>query len=79
MLPVVEGLEEGRVLGIGDAKMAGGGPLVVDEAADRAPMVPPVPALMTIQAGIGWSSRLICSKIDSAMLLLPRQSVARSA
>ena len=42
-------------------------------------LVPPVPAAMTIHSGIGCSSRLICAKIDSAMLLFPRQSVARSA
>jgi hypothetical protein len=41
--------------------------------------VPPVPAPTTIQDGSGARSRVSCSKIDSAMLLLPRQSVARSA
>ena len=41
--------------------------------------VPPVPAPTTIQRGTGCGSPRICSKIDSAMLLLPRQSVARSA
>ena len=41
--------------------------------------VPPVPAPQTTQAGSGWGSRAICAKIDSAMLLLPRQSVTRSA
>src|SRR6478735_12584454 len=29
---------------------------------------------MTIQLGTGWRSCSICAKIDSAMLLLPRQS-----
>ncbi len=42
-------------------------------------LVPPVPAPTTIQDGIGWRSASICPNIDSAMLLLPRQSVARSA
>ena len=42
-------------------------------------LVPPVPAPTTIQAGTGCGSAASCSKIDSAMLLLPRQSVARSA
>ncbi len=42
-------------------------------------LVPPVPAPTTIQSGTGWVSSHICSKIDSAMLLFPRQSVARSA
>ena len=41
--------------------------------------VPPVPAPTTIQAGTGWRSAPSWLKIDSAMLLLPRQSVARSA
>jgi hypothetical protein len=41
--------------------------------------VPPVPAPQTIHAGCGCGSRASCSMIDSAMLLLPRQSVARSA
>ena len=41
--------------------------------------VPPVPAPHTIQRGTGCGSRSICAKIDSAILLLPRQSVARSA
>ncbi len=41
--------------------------------------MPPVPAPTTSQRGTGCRSRRICSKIDSAMLLLPRQSVARSA
>jgi hypothetical protein len=41
--------------------------------------VPPVPAPTTIQLGTGDASSDICWKIDSAMLLLPRQSVARSA
>ena len=41
--------------------------------------VPPVPAAVTIQAGAGWGSSRSWSKMDSAMLLLPRQSVARSA
>ena len=41
--------------------------------------VPPVPAPTTTQAGTGYRSSASCSKIDSAMLLLPRQSVARSA
>jgi hypothetical protein len=38
-----------------------------------------VPALTTTHVGTGCRSADICSKIDSAMLLLPRQSVARSA
>ena len=42
-------------------------------------LVPPVPAPTTIQSGMGWRSCAIWLKIDSAMLLLPRQSVARSA
>ena len=42
-------------------------------------LVPPVPAPTTIQRGTGCSSRASWSKMDSAMLLLPRQSVARSA
>ena len=41
--------------------------------------VPPVPAPQTIRAGSGSGSFAICATIDSAMLLLPRQSVARSA
>ena len=41
--------------------------------------VPPVPAPITIQSGSGRGSPFNCVKIDSAMLLLPRQSVARSA
>ena len=41
--------------------------------------VPPVPAPTTTQAGTGCRSRASWAKIDSAMLLLPRQSVARSA
>jgi hypothetical protein len=41
--------------------------------------VPPVPAPQTIQAGTGCGSWVSWAKIDSAMLLLPRQSVARSA
>ncbi len=41
--------------------------------------VPPVPAPTTIHSGTGCGSSAICWKIDSAMLLLPRQSVARSA
>ena len=42
-------------------------------------VVPPVPALQTIQRGTGCGSRSSWLKIDSAMLLLLRQSVARSA
>ena len=42
-------------------------------------LVPPVPALQTIHAGTGCASFSICLKIDSAMLLFARQSVARSA
>jgi hypothetical protein len=42
-------------------------------------LVPPVPAPTTIHAGIGCRSRAICWNMLSAMLLLPRQSVARSA
>ncbi len=42
-------------------------------------LVPPVPAPTTTHSGTGFGSSFICSKIDSAMLLLPRQSVARSA
>ena len=42
-------------------------------------LVPPVPAPMTTHSGTGCGSRLSWVKIDSAMLLLPRQSVARSA
>lgn len=41
--------------------------------------VPPVPAVATIQVGSGNRSSASWSKIDSAILLLPRQSVARSA
>ena len=41
--------------------------------------VPPVPAPTTIQAGMGCGSSAIWASVDSAMLLLPRQSVARSA
>jgi hypothetical protein len=41
--------------------------------------VPPVPAPTTTQTGIGNGSRLNWANIVSAMLLLPRQSVARSA
>ena len=41
--------------------------------------VAPVPAPTTIQSGTGCGSRRNWVKIDSAMLLLPRQSVARSA
>jgi hypothetical protein len=41
--------------------------------------VPPVPAVVTIQRGSGCRSDRNCSKIDSAMLLFPRQSVALSA
>ncbi|CAM5669392.1 hypothetical protein STENM327S_09303 [Streptomyces tendae] len=41
--------------------------------------MPPVPAVATIQEGSGYRSSRSCRKIDSAMLLLPRQSVARSA
>ncbi len=41
--------------------------------------VPPVPAPTTTQVGSGKRSIDSWSKIDSAMLLLPRQSVARSA
>ncbi len=41
--------------------------------------VPPVPEPTTIQRGTGCSSSASWPKIDSAMLLLPRQSVARSA
>ena len=43
------------------------------------PFVPPVPGLQTIQSGTGCGSCAICTKIDSAMLLFARQSVARSA
>lgn len=42
-------------------------------------VVPPVPALQTTQRGTGCGSRAICPNMDSAMLLLLRQSVARSA
>ena len=42
-------------------------------------LVPPVPAPTTTHSGTGNLSCSICRKIDSAMLLLPRQSVARSA
>ena len=42
-------------------------------------LVPPVPAPTTIHVGTGCRSSAIWLKIDSAMLLLPRQSVARSA
>jgi hypothetical protein len=42
-------------------------------------LVPPVPAPTTTQSGSGYRSRASWLKIDSAMLLLPRQSVARSA
>ncbi len=45
----------------------------------RVALVPPVPAPTTIQAGTGWGSRVSWPNRDSAMLLLPRQSVARSA
>jgi hypothetical protein len=41
--------------------------------------VPPVPALTTTHVGIGNRSRAIWENMLSAMLLLPRQSVARSA
>ena len=41
-------------------------------------VVPPVPALVTTQDGMGWGSWRICSKMDSAMLLFARQSVDRS-
>ena len=41
--------------------------------------VPPVPAPQTTQDGAGCGSCASCPRIDSAMLLLPRQSVARSA
>jgi hypothetical protein len=41
--------------------------------------VPPVPAPTTIQDGVLCGSRAIWASVDSAMLLLPRQSVARSA
>ena len=41
--------------------------------------MPPVPAPTTIHVGTGCCSHSSCAKIDSAMLLLPRQSVARSA
>ena len=41
--------------------------------------VPPVPAPTTTQVGTGQGSLAIWVKIDWAMLLLPRQSVARSA
>ena len=41
--------------------------------------VPPVPAVATIHSGSGYRSSDSWAKIDSAMLLLPRQSVARSA
>ena len=42
-------------------------------------LVPPVPAPTTIHSGIGCRSSRSWEKIDSAMLLFPRQSVARSA
>ena len=42
-------------------------------------LVPPVPAPTTIQRGTAWRSQAIWSKMLCAMLLLPRQSVARSA
>ena len=42
-------------------------------------LVPPVPAPTTTQSGTGYGSRPSWANIDSAMLLLPRQSVARSA
>jgi len=42
-------------------------------------LVPPVPAPHTIHSGTGCGSSAICRKIVSAILLLPRQSVARSA
>jgi hypothetical protein len=42
-------------------------------------LVPPVPAPTTIQRGTAWRSRAICTNMLWAMLLLPRQSVARSA
>ena len=41
--------------------------------------VPPVPAPTTIHDGTLCGSRAIWPSVDSAMLLLPRQSVARSA
>ena len=41
--------------------------------------VPPVPALITSRAGTGCGSRSIWVKMLSAILLFPRQSVARSA
>jgi hypothetical protein len=41
--------------------------------------VPPVPALITMYDGCGCGSWVIWRKILSAILLLPRQSVARSA
>jgi hypothetical protein len=41
--------------------------------------VPPVPALTTTQRGMGKRSRSSWVNMLSAMLLLPRQSVARSA
>ena len=41
--------------------------------------MPPVPGPHTIHSGTGCGSCAICLKIDSAMLLLARQSVARSA
>ena len=42
-------------------------------------LVPPVPAPTTTQVGTGSGSSRSWSNIDSAMLLLPRQSVTRSA
>ncbi len=42
-------------------------------------LVPPVPAPTTTQVGSGCGSSRSWSNMDSAMLLLPRQSVARSA
>ncbi|SST10037.1 Uncharacterised protein [Acinetobacter baumannii] len=41
--------------------------------------MPPVPGLEISQVGVGYGSWRICWKIDSAMLLFARQSVARSA
>jgi hypothetical protein len=41
--------------------------------------VPPVPAPTTIHDGTRCGSRAIWASVASAMLLLPRQSVARSA
>jgi hypothetical protein len=70
-------IEKHRALGIGTQHA--GAVLAITHVAPRVAVVPPVPGLEISQLGSGCCSKRICWKIDSAMLLFARQSVARSA